>query len=191
MKKIAAQIELYLLLATANRVYGPYDSHDGRKIVIVIDENGHRRTVSYPKFLLEQELGRQLDQDLETVDHVDTNKDNNDLSNLRIVPRQEHSGDDTRRVRLLDLICAQCNKQFQRSPKLVRDKAKAGKVGLFCSKECAGKYSRDVQLGLREKLPVPDPPASEYYKRKYEDGTIAAIANCLLSKYAGELTPNS
>lgn len=183
-------IEFYSLLATAERVFGPYDKGDsGRKIVIVIDDEGNRRTISWPKYIMEQHMGRPLDSNTETVDHWDTDKDNNSIENLRIVPRDEHSADDTRRVKLLDLTCPQCGKKFQRSPRLVRDKAKKGRVGLFCSRQCAGKYSRDVQLCLRERLPVPEPPKSEYYKRKYM-AKIESIANSMIEKYGQDLSVN-
>lgn len=85
------------------RVHGPYKRKDGRQIVIVVENKGLRRTVSYPKWLMEVQLGRKLDPNLETVDHIDSNFDNNDLSNLRIVPRPEHSADDTRRAKSLKL----------------------------------------------------------------------------------------
>lgn len=148
------------------KVFGPYKRPDGRQIVIVVENNGQRRTVSYPKWLLEMQLGRKLDPNLETVDHIDSNFDNNDLSNLRIVERSEHSGDDTRRVKNLKLNCAWCAKEFERSPRLIRDKAKKSKAGPFCSRNCAGKYSRMLQLKLIDKLSPQQHVESEYYKRK-------------------------
>lgn len=149
------------------KVHGPYKRRDGRQIVILVENNGQRRTVSYPKWLMEQQLGRSLDPNLETVDHIDSNFDNNDLSNLRVVPRSEHSADDTRRVKPVKFTCGWCNKEFERSPRLVRDKAKKNKAGPFCSRTCAGKYSRMLQLKLIEKLgPQPMVP-SEYFKKKY------------------------
>jgi len=42
------------------KVYGPYTRKDGRQHVILY-ENGTRKTVSYPKYLLETKLGRPLD----------------------------------------------------------------------------------------------------------------------------------
>ncbi len=149
-------------------IYGPYTrKSDGRQIIITVDKHNNHRTVSLPKWLLEQQLGRILDPDLETVDHWDCNKDNNSLENLRIVPRKEHSADDTRRVKLVDFICPQCNKEFSRSPRLVRDKSKKNKAGPFCSRNCAGKYSRMLQLKIVEKLaPQPYTP-SEYFRRKH------------------------
>lgn len=147
-------------------VYGPYLRNNGRKLVIVIDKNGVKRTVSYPKWLVELHLGRQLSKD-ETIDHWDSDVNNNDLSNLRVVPRAEHSADDTRRVKLKTLKCAWCDKEFERSPRLLRDKSRKGKAGPFCSRSCAGKYSRKLQLKLIDKFDVQPALDSEYYKRKY------------------------
>jgi len=148
------------------QIYGPYTRPNGRRLVIEVDHKGKRRTVSYPKWLLEQQLGRKLDPDKETVDHIDSNLCNNDISNLRIMPRKEHSTEDTRRVKLVDFNCPWCDKNFARSPRLVRDKAKKKKSGPFCSRRCAGKYSRKLQLKLIDKL-APQPfVVSEYYKKK-------------------------
>lgn len=63
-----------------SKLYGPYKRRsDGRWIVIV---NGV--TVSYPKYLMEQHLGRKLSV-FETVDHIDKNPNNNNMSNLRVI----------------------------------------------------------------------------------------------------------
>jgi HNH endonuclease len=149
------------------KVFGPYKRQDGRQIVIVVENNGKKRTISYPKWLMELQLGRKLDPNLETVDHIDSNFDNNELSNLRLVPRDQHSADDTRRVKMVKFICAWCDKDFERSPRLIRDKAKKGKAGPFCSRTCAGKYSRMLQLKLIDKMDSQKAVDSEYYKRKY------------------------
>jgi hypothetical protein len=149
------------------KIHGPYKRKDGRQIVIIVENNGQRRTVSYPKWLMEMQLGRRLDPDMETVDHIDSNFDNNDLANLRVVPRAEHSADDTRRVKPHRFSCGWCNKEFERSPRLVRDKSRKNKAGPFCSRACAGKYSRTVQLKLMEKLGPQPMVESEYFKKKY------------------------
>lgn len=150
------------------KVYGPYyNGNHGRKLVIVVDKNGKRRTISYPKWLMECHLGRKLDPNKDTVDHFDGDINNNDFSNLRIVPRDEHSADDTRRAKNLNLHCAWCDKEFERSPRLIRDKAKKKKAGPFCSRQCAGKYSRMLQLKLIDKLGPQKHVDTEYYKRKH------------------------
>jgi hypothetical protein len=43
------------------KIYGPYTRKDGRKHVIVHYDGGRIRTVSYPKWLMEQHLGRELE----------------------------------------------------------------------------------------------------------------------------------
>jgi hypothetical protein len=179
--KIANQFLLSSLAKDDNKVYGPYKRQsDGRQIVILINPEGKRRTVSYPKYLMEQHLGKELDADDGTVDHINFDKDDNRIENLRVVPRKEHSADDTRRVKLIDLKCDQCQKEFQRSPRLLRDKSKKGTTGIFCSRSCAGKYSRDLQLGKRkEKLPIQPYIESEYYRRK----NIKAFLEAMLMKY--------
>lgn len=162
-------IDAFMRIAEAeSRVFGPYTKENGRKIVIIIKPDGSRRTVSYPKYIMEQHLGRELDPETETVDHWDSNKDNNDITNLRLVPRKEHSADDTRRVKLIDLTCAMCGKHFQRSPRLLRDKAKKKNAGPFCSKQCSGRYSRLLKLKQIKKIKKQPFINSEYYKRKYE-----------------------
>jgi hypothetical protein len=153
------------------KVHGPYKRRDGRQIVVVVEDDVNgcatRRTVSYPKWLMELQIGRKLDPNLETVDHIDSNFDNNSLDNLRVVPRAEHSADDTRRVKLVKFNCGWCKKEFERSPRLVRDKSRKNKAGPFCSRRCAGQYSRKLQLKLIEKLGPQPMVSSEYYKKKY------------------------
>lgn len=167
-----------------SKVHGPYKRKiDGRQIVIVVEDNGEARTVSYPKWLLEMQLGRRLDPDLETVDHWDSNIENNELENLRIVPREEHSREDTRRVKPVKFKCAWCQKEFERSPRLVRDKARKNKAGPFCSRKCAGQYSRKLQLKLIDKFDVQPVVDSEYYKKKYVTATLSIVNEDMLIDY--------
>lgn len=157
--------EYFYKLATSKTVYGPYTINNGRKIVIVVKEDGTKRTVSYPKYLMEEHLGRELGDD-ETVDHLNFDKDDNRIENLKIKPRDEHSADDTRRVKLVKFKCQMCGDDFERSPRIVRDKAKKGSTGIFCSRKCSGKYNRLVALKKLDKLPVQSHIESEYYRRK-------------------------
>lgn len=73
------------------KVYGPYERSDGRKHVILYDpDTKKRRTVSYPKFLLEQKLGRELAEN-ETADHVDEDFTNDDPNNLQPLSRADNA----------------------------------------------------------------------------------------------------
>lgn len=164
------------------KVYGPYKRTDGRQLVIVVDKNGVRRTVSYPKWLMELQLGRKLGPD-ETIDHWDSNIDNNNMDNLRVMPRDEHSADDTRRVKPVKFKCAWCDQEFERSPRLIRDKARKNKAGPFCSRPCAGKYSRMLQLKLIDKLGPQPLVDSEYYKKKYVVASSSLLYSDIIIDY--------
>jgi hypothetical protein len=178
--ELISAIDDYSFFATARKVHGPYMRPDGRQIVIVIRDDGSRITKSYPKFIMEEHMGRELDPNTETVDHLDFNKHNNDITNLRIVPRDVHSADDTRRVKLIKLKCSLCKKEFERSPRIIRDKSKKGVGGQFCSRKCAGIYSRKLQMGLLKKKKTPAYIKSEYYRRK----NVKAFINYALLKYS-------
>jgi HNH endonuclease/FCS type zinc finger protein len=164
-------IHLFVKLATLpqyTKVYGPYNrrcgKNDVRQIVVVVHPDGRKETLPYPRFLVEQRLNRKLDIN-ETVDHKDRDSRNNDPLNLQLLPRSEHSALDTRRVKLIKCKCVGCGKQFERSPRLLRDKAKKGKQGPFCSKSCAARYTRKVQLGLVDKAPIQKHTPSKYWRR--------------------------
>lgn len=175
--ELVNNIDFYKLISESRKVFGPYRRNDNRQIVIIINDDKTRRTVSYPKFLMEEHLGRVLDPNLDTVDHIDRNHDNNDINNLQLLERKEHSALDTRRVKLIDCVCSLCNKKFQRSPRLIRDKSKKGARGIFCSRSCAGRYARKLQLKQIKKFPKQKPIKSEYYRR------IKAFINYYFNKY--------
>ncbi len=123
------------------KIYGPYTrKEDGRQHVILVNMSGKRRTVSYPKWLMENALGRILDPDLETTHHKDRNFNNNDLENLEILPRNLHAQQDARKVQVMELMCPMCENVFIcRIDKNFRGNRKKGRSGPYCSKSCAGK----------------------------------------------------
>lgn len=138
---------------TIKKVHGPYTSEkDGRQRVVIVFEDLSKKTVSYPKYLLEQELGRELDPDLETVDHIDTNFLNNERSNLRIIPRSKHCKEDAIHVELVEIECALCGMKAKKKGKDLLNNKKQGKAGPFCGRSCAGKYNSYVQYGYLEKF---------------------------------------
>ena len=175
------------------KVYGPYkrrnDENDLREIVIVVMPDGSKRTKSYPKHLVEERLGRELDIN-ETIDHIDYDVLNNAPENLRVVPRNEHSKMDTRRVKLVEFECPECHVKFERSPRLVRDKAKKGRSGPFCSKPCAARYTRKVQLGLVHRAPTQKHHPSEYYRNtKLQEHAALMATKYGFTKTAKEMEP--
>ena len=147
------------------KVHGPYTrKQDGRQHVVVVFVDLSKKTISYPKYLMEQKLGRELDPDLETIDHVDRNFTNNDPSNLRIIPRKQHCAEDATYVEMVEIECALCGQKATKDPNDLKHNKEQGKAGPFCSRSCAGYYSRYVQLGLMEKLGNTYEDIRKYYQ---------------------------
>lgn len=116
------------------KVYGPYLRSDGRQHVILIkhDTNNKiigRKTISYPKYIVEKYLNRYLTPE-ETVDHIDGNFSSNQLNNLRVVPRKEHCKSHAKKKVTITKKCPVCNTIFS------TNNAKRKTCG---SKHCAGK----------------------------------------------------
>lgn len=130
------------------KIYGPYTAKNGRKHVIIIYDCGKRKTVSYPKFLIEKRLGRKL-KDNETVDHIDGDFTNDDISNLQVLDRSIHAKLDAKRTRA-SVKCTWCDVEFELSSDQRRPSSK--KAGPFCSRVCSGKYGASVQNGRSERL---------------------------------------
>ena len=139
------------------KVLGPYTRKDGRKHIVLNNENksskekGKTKTISYPKALMEISLGRRLLKD-ETVDHRDRDFTNDDLNNLAVLRKSEHSALDALRVKVEDVMCVQCNKVFEPS---VTQRNEKNAAGPFCSRRCSGKYGAAIQNGMGKMNRVP------------------------------------
>ncbi|TDB90919.1 HNH endonuclease [Actinomadura sp. KC216] len=127
------------------RVNGPYVHNSGplagRRYVVLTD-NGKRTTKLYSRHLMEQHLGRVLDTD-ETVDHIDEDKTNDDLSNLAVLTRSENAKKSAAlrlSVEWYEFICPVCETPSKKEARKVRHNRKQGKAGPFCGRSCAGKY---------------------------------------------------
>lgn len=122
--------------------------------------------MSYPKYLMEQHLGRYLDVN-EQIDHIDGNPLNNDISNLQILKLGEHQKLDVLRNKDITVNCKYCGKEFtiKGSTLHYRNRSDRPHSGYFCSKTCSGKYGRDIQLG-KVKLTKTDKVLPEKYKVK-------------------------
>ena len=143
--------DIKLIMVYENcKLYGPYiNEKDGRMRCVIAFPNGKKKTVSYPKYLMEVHLGRYLDSD-ETVDHIDGNPLNNELSNLQILNRREHCYNDAIRNKDIIVKCLYCGKEFTIKGSKIsqRNRKDRHQSGYFCSRECSGKYGAAIQNGL-------------------------------------------
>ena len=126
------------------RVYGPYAySSDGgaRLLVHLVYEDGVRHCQSYARFLLEEALGRQL-QDFEDADHIDGDPLNNEITNLRVLRRELNRTRNRAPAEWFEFLCPSCGGTARRLARRVRDAWSQGKAGPYCSRSCAAKGSR-------------------------------------------------
>jgi hypothetical protein len=133
------------------KIRGPYKSKkDGRERIQVDFIDGKRKTISYPKYLMELHLNRYLEEN-ETVDHIDGNFLNNDISNLQILDRQKHATLDVYRNKDLEVNCTYCNQLFtiKGSTTHLRNRKDRSQSGYFCSRFCSGKYGSEIQNNKR------------------------------------------
>ena len=128
------------------KVYGAYTRKDGRQHMVLVfhNEKGEiikKKTISYPKFLVECYLNRFL-QDNETVDHIDGDFLNNSLGNLQVIDRSKHVKLDAKRIKEKVFKCSYCGLDY--IPKNMSNyysNKRRGNRGSFCSKSCVGKAS--------------------------------------------------
>lgn len=99
------------------------------------------RQLLYSRWLMEQHLGRQLER-TEHVHHRDGDKTNDVLENLEVVPAGEHAAHHARPTEWVEFICPECGELARKEARNVRHNRKMGKVGPFCSRSCAGRWSQ-------------------------------------------------
>lgn len=121
---------------------GPYTRKDNRKHFVVFYSDGTRGSKSYSKWLLEQKIGRLLEQ-WETTDHIDEDKTNDDLDNLQILSRENNvkKYQELHPAEFYYFFCPCCGNGSAKRMKDVKGNWRKGKKGPFCSRGCAGKGS--------------------------------------------------
>lgn len=125
-----------------------YECKDGR-LRVYVKETG--KTISYPKYLMERKLGRQLSSN-EDVHHKDTNPLNNDFSNLEIRFRGEHQREHSTKYYDTTAVCGWCGKEFlwtgHQQQRFYTERRIGRHISLqpFCSRSCAGHYGEQRQV---------------------------------------------
>lgn len=113
-----------------------------------------QKVISYPKFLMQEHLGRELLPD-EQVHHIDGDPLNNSLDNLEIRQLGEHQREHA--TKYFDKItkCVWCGEEFLWTAKKQRgchenrqrkERENRTYVGPFCSRHCSGLYGKYIQI---------------------------------------------
>lgn len=126
-------------------IYGPYKRKDNRfHIILYNTETKKGKTISYAKYLMEQYLDRKLLPN-ETVDHIDEDPTNNNLSNLQVLTRVDNIKKSAKSPEMIEVKCPECGVEFNAYARRYRsNQLRRGSIGPFCSRSCAGKYNADV-----------------------------------------------
>lgn len=120
------------------KIYGPYSTGERDRLLMVkIDDEGNYTSQSYPRYLMEQHLGRTLEVG-EEVHHVDEDKHNNAIENLQVLTKAEH---DAIHGKGILQECQNCGRQTKRT-----------KHGKYCSQECFHRDNRKVEWPTSEQL---------------------------------------
>ncbi len=148
------------------KVYGPYkNKKDSRSKVCLILPDGKRKTISYPKYLMEIHIGKLLEKG-ETIDHIDKNFLNDDISNLQILNISEHIILDAKRVKDIVVVCVWCKCEFLIKGSKISQRGRDRNISTgFCSKKCTGQYGAEVQNG-RVSEPLKTKMERVYYSNK-------------------------
>lgn len=113
---------------------------DGRSRIVIVNDDGSHTSKSYPRFLIEQSIGRELFPN-EDVHHKDGDVTNNSLDNLEIIPHGEHQKIHSTKYFDIEKVCCVCGKTFiftaKQQSNYYSDLNRGRKRGLTCSKRCA------------------------------------------------------
>ncbi len=150
-------------------VNGPYIlKESGRKSVRLTFPDGKKKHMLYSRFLMEEYLGRELLPE-ETVDHIDRDVTNDDINNLQILYKVEHSKLDAWYTYPVTTTCVCCGKEIILNARQLnqrKQRAKRNQNGPFCSLQCVGKYTWQKVKSGNLLIEIEDLPIIKYKKQK-------------------------
>lgn len=125
-------------------LYKVHHKKENRDYVILIpinsNNNLHRTTLSYARYLMSVKLKRFLKKE-EQIDHIDNDKTNDNIENLQILNRKQNNMKEALRhnKKILIYKCPNCGKIFYRD--YSNRNVYKNYVSICCSRACAGKFN--------------------------------------------------
>lgn len=112
-------------------------NRENRKTLLLFNSKDDRSSTQYARYLLAVKLKRFLTEQ-ETVDHIDSDKTNDDISNLQLMSRLDNLLKSSKQPDV-ELTCPVCKIVFHRSLTQLRGrKDRIEKGGVTCSRTCGG-----------------------------------------------------
>lgn len=146
-----------------------YNCSDGYKEVVV---DGVR--ILLHRLIYEQHHNVKLSS-TDIIHHIDGNKDNNNITNLKLMTNSEHSKlhANNRNIDYKELRCMSCGKLYTIKLSVYNSKIKNGQTVFVCSKKC---------VGLLNKKFLYRSPYSEQYERNVKSGLQDGLTGYKIAK---------
>lgn len=124
------------------KIYGPYQSKKDLRRRVIAYNGKNKITISYPKYLMECFLQRQL-LDNEEVHHKNNLEFDDRIDNYEIINQAKHKAIHSKITPEI-FVCPVCNNHFQLTVKQMyklKSNQKRNPIGKgpYCSKSCCGK----------------------------------------------------
>jgi hypothetical protein len=118
---------------------------DGRRYLSLYNAPGDQRSISYARYLYSVKIGYEVPQGIE-IDHSDGDKTNDDINNLIPMTEEMHRNKtyvmEREKEIEVELTCANCEIEFSKPARYVRDKASQGQTKFYCSNRCSSAGKR-------------------------------------------------
>lgn len=164
------------------KLLNEYQSNSGHLFVSIVKDN-KRTTAWIHRIVYETYYGEV--EDGYDIHHIDEDKTNNNINNLKKITHEEHGRIHSTKYSDKMMICPQCGKEFlwtaQKQQTFYSNQSRKryqnSSTKPFCSKSCSGKYGKQVQETLCKENKVKHIDIDVFLNGKLVD-TFDCIEKC-------------